>query len=166
MKGIDGGKATITCSANGISKTCTVTVPYTITYKLNGGTNNKNNPKSYYGKKITLKNPTRKGYIFKGWYSNSNYKTKVTNFSTGNKTLYAKWTKVTVAKAKTPTLTNVKGKKLKITYQATTGAKGYQIQYSTNKNFSKSASKNLTGKSATYTLKKGKTCLLYTSRCV
>ncbi len=135
---------------------------YTIKYNLNGGTNKQSNPKSYNvtTNTITLKNPTRKGYTFNGWYSQSTYKTKVTQIakgSTGNKTLYAKWTKVSVAKAKTPTLTNVKGKKLKITYKATTGAKGYQIQYSTKKNFSKATSKNLTGKSTTYTLIKGKT---------
>ncbi len=135
---------------------------YTIQYNLNGGTNKQSNPKSYNvtTNTITLKNPTRKGYTFNGWYSQSTYKTKVTQIakgSTGNKTLYAKWTKVSVAKAKTPTLTNVKGKKLKITYKATTGAKGYQIQYSTKKNFSKATSKNLTGKSTTYTLIKGKT---------
>ncbi len=70
---------------------------YTITYKLNGGKNNKNNPSNYYitTSNITLKNPTRTGYTFAGWYSDSKYKTKVTTIkkgSTGNKTLYAKWT--------------------------------------------------------------------------
>ena len=73
---------------------------YTITYKLNGGTNNKSNPKSYtkIDATITLKNPTRKGYTFKGWYSDSKFKKKVTKIakgSTGNKTLYAKWAKNT-----------------------------------------------------------------------
>ena len=71
---------------------------YKITYKLNSGKNNANNPKSYKvtTATITLKNPTRKGYTFKGWYSDSKYKTKVTKIakgSTGNKTLYAKWAK-------------------------------------------------------------------------
>lgn len=69
---------------------------YKITYKLNGGTNNKNNPATYKKttKTITLKNPTKKGYTFKGWYSDKNFKNKVTTIkkgSTGNKTLYAKW---------------------------------------------------------------------------
>ena len=71
---------------------------YTITYKLNGGTNNSANPDSY---KITtstikLKNPTRKGYKFAGWYSDKKCTKKVTQIkkgSTGNKTLYAKWKK-------------------------------------------------------------------------
>ena len=41
-----------------------------------------------------MKNPTRSGYSFGGWYADSSYKTKVTQItkgSSGNKTLYAKW---------------------------------------------------------------------------
>ena len=71
---------------------------YKITYKLNDGKNNSKNPKSYYitTSTIKLKNPTRKGYTFKGWYTDSKYKNKITEIqkgSTGNKTLYAKWAK-------------------------------------------------------------------------
>ena len=69
---------------------------YTITYKLDGGTNNSKNPSKYYitTATVTLKDPTKKGYTFKGWYSDKNFKTKVTKIkkgSTGNVTLYAKW---------------------------------------------------------------------------
>ena len=70
---------------------------YKITYKLNSGKNNSKNPKTYtVTSAFTLKKPTRKGYTFKGWYSDSKFKKKVTKIakgSTGNKTLYAKWTK-------------------------------------------------------------------------
>jgi uncharacterized repeat protein (TIGR02543 family) len=71
---------------------------YTITYKLNGGKNNSKNPSSYKitTATITLKNPTRSGYQFEGWYTDSKYKNKITKIakgSTGNKTLYAKWKK-------------------------------------------------------------------------
>lgn len=70
---------------------------YTITYKLNGGTNNSKNPTKYTDttKTIKLKNPTKKGYTFVGWYSDSKFKNKVTQIkkgSTGKVTLYAKWT--------------------------------------------------------------------------
>ena len=70
---------------------------YSITYKLNKGKNNKSNPSSYTKKTATikLKNATRKGYTFKGWYSDKKYKNKVKQIkkgSTGNVTLYAKWT--------------------------------------------------------------------------
>lgn len=70
---------------------------YTITYKLNKGKNNKSNPTSYTKKTATIKfkNATRKGYSFKGWYKDKKYQKKVTQIkkgSTGNVTLYAKWT--------------------------------------------------------------------------
>ena len=69
---------------------------YTIKYNLNGGTNNKSNPASYTKTTatITLKNPARTGYTFKGWYSDSKCTKQVKTIakgSTGNKTLYAKW---------------------------------------------------------------------------
>ncbi len=71
---------------------------YTITYNLNKGKNNKNNPSSYNitTKTIKLKSPTRKGYTFVGWYSDKKCTKKVTQIkkgSTGNITLYAKWKK-------------------------------------------------------------------------
>ena len=70
---------------------------YSINYKLCGGKNNKKNPTCYYnGKSVKLKNLTRKNYVFKGWYTDKNYKNKVTTIkkgSVGKKTLYAKWKK-------------------------------------------------------------------------
>ena len=71
---------------------------YTITYKLNGGKNNKKNPKIYTitSKMIKLAAPTRQGYVFKGWYRDKKCTRKVTSIkkgSTGKITLYAKWKK-------------------------------------------------------------------------
>ena len=71
-------------------------VTYNITYKLNGGTNNENNPSSYdvTSETIIFNNPTKEHYQFLGWYKDKKYKKKITNIktgSTGNKTLYAKW---------------------------------------------------------------------------
>lgn len=73
---------------------------YTITYALNKGKNNADNPSGYSSDDatITLKKPTRKGYTFKGWYKEATYETKVTTIpqgSTGNIKLYAKWAKTT-----------------------------------------------------------------------
>lgn len=73
---------------------------YKLTYKLNGGTNNKKNPKSYtfFTKTFSFLNPIRKGYIFKGWYADSRLKKpikKIAKGSTGNKTIYAKWEAIT-----------------------------------------------------------------------
>lgn len=77
---------------------------YKITYKLNSGKNSSKNPATYTitTSTIKLKNPTRTGYTFGGWYTSSKYKTKITEIkkgSTGNKTVYAKWTpnKYTIA---------------------------------------------------------------------
>ena len=66
--------------------------PYTIKYVMNKGKNHKSNPKKYGGT-ITLKNPTRSGYTFKGWYADRKFKKKVTKVSGKNVTLYAKWAK-------------------------------------------------------------------------
>lgn len=55
---------------------------YTITYNLNGGTNNSLNPSTYnvlYG--ISLKAPTRAGYTFAGWYDENG--NKVTGINEG-----------------------------------------------------------------------------------
>ncbi|MCQ2524330.1 MAG: InlB B-repeat-containing protein [Lachnospiraceae bacterium] len=69
---------------------------YTITYMLNGGVNNKKNPKKYTSKSATIKllDASKKGYTFAGWYSNKKFTKKVTKIasgSSGNLTLYAKW---------------------------------------------------------------------------
>ena len=69
---------------------------YTITYVLDGGTNNENNPLTYTedSPTITLANPTKTNYFFDGWYTDANFTLPITQIehgSTGNKTLYAKW---------------------------------------------------------------------------
>ena len=66
-----------------------------ITYKLNGGTNNKNNPSTFKtGEEKTLLAPTKTGYTFKGWYTDSALKNKIekiTSQMNSNITLYAGW---------------------------------------------------------------------------
>ncbi|MDD6193356.1 MAG: InlB B-repeat-containing protein [Lachnospiraceae bacterium] len=74
-------------------------VKYTITYNVNGGTNNSGNPAYYYvtSSTITLKNPTRSGYKFCGWYKDSKFSSpvkEITRGSVGNRILYAKWKKL------------------------------------------------------------------------
>ena len=67
---------------------------YKITYKLNGGENNPENPATYtkYSDKITLQAPSKKGYEFVGWYDGKGKEvTKIKAGSTGDKTFYAKW---------------------------------------------------------------------------
>ena len=57
---------------------------YQITYNLNGGKNNKKNPKTYKitSKTIKLSNPSKKGYVFKGWYCDKKCTKKVTSIKT------------------------------------------------------------------------------------
>lgn len=71
-------------------------VKYKIQYSLGKGTNSRSNPAGYTiaSRTIVLKKPIRKGYTFKGWYSDSKFKKKVTKISagsTGSRKLYAKW---------------------------------------------------------------------------
>jgi len=72
-------------------------IDYVIDYEENGGTNDDNNPTEYNVETatITLKNPTKDGYTFIGWYKEITFNTKVTQIvkgSHGNIKLYAKWT--------------------------------------------------------------------------
>lgn len=71
-------------------------VKYKIQYRLGKGTNSRSNPAGYTvtSRTIVLKNPVRKGYTFKGWYSDPKFKKKVTKIaagSTGSRKLYARW---------------------------------------------------------------------------
>ena len=73
-------KATVTCN---------------ITYELDGGTNNPNNLPIYTeGIGLKLFDPIKENFIFKGWYLEDDFQTKITEISstdTGDKTIYAKW---------------------------------------------------------------------------
>lgn len=169
----EGGTAIIpvTTKAESVEPTKTPTVEptkapaaYSIKYVMNRGTNNKSNPATYSTKDVKLKNPTRKGYTFSGWYTDSKFKNKITTIKASTKanvTVYAKWTKVTKpGKVTVKAVKNVKGKKMKVTLKKkVSGAKGYEIKYSTDKKFKKSV-KTTTSTKTTKTitkLKKNKT---------
>lgn len=71
-------------------------VDYSIKYNLNGGKNNSKNPTTYnvLSGNISLKNPTKSGYTFKGWYTDRSLTKKITTIkagTVGNISLYAKW---------------------------------------------------------------------------
>lgn len=72
-------------------------IPYKITYELDDGTNVSGNPAQYTveTEKITFVAPTKTGYAFEGWYSDAERTDRVAEIamgSTGDVTLYAKWT--------------------------------------------------------------------------
>ena len=73
-----------------------VPIPYTITYELNGGVNKETNPTNYdYSNlDITLEEPTKDGYVFRGWYTDFAFTQpikSITSENIGNLTLYARW---------------------------------------------------------------------------
>lgn len=97
---------------------------YKITYKLNKGKNNTANPKTYTSEdEIKFRKPTRSGYHFVGWYTDSKYKNQISVIekgSEGSLTLYAKWTKEISPSVKAASLDYLKGTKANtITVSAT-----------------------------------------------
>jgi len=72
-----------------------VAIPYEITYELNGGNNNKDNPEFLYVDKlpITLLKPNKSEGIFVGWYTNPECEGEAVSELTelGNVQLYAKF---------------------------------------------------------------------------
>ena len=75
------------------------TIGYSITYDLGGGTNAESNPSSYtIEDAITFAAPSRTGYTFVGWFDAETDGKKIESLvagSTGNVTLYARWTAIT-----------------------------------------------------------------------
>ncbi|MBQ9730084.1 MAG: InlB B-repeat-containing protein, partial [Clostridia bacterium] len=73
-------------------------VEYAITYVLDGGTNG-SNPATYTVEDtVTFVAATKNGYTFGGWYSNeacTQAYNAIAMGTTGNKTVYAKWTPIT-----------------------------------------------------------------------
>ena len=67
---------------------------YTISYDLADGVNNLENPTSYTIESglITLKDPTREGYTFVGWYNGEQLVTTIDSNTLENISLTAKWT--------------------------------------------------------------------------
>lgn len=68
--------------------------PFEIIYVMNGGTNHAKNPESYRPNvTVRLQNPTREGYTFTGWYTDSSFENKITGITKnqGDVTVYADW---------------------------------------------------------------------------
>lgn len=71
---------------------------YHISYELDGGINNIDNPDSYVERnpEIVLSDPTKEGYIFSGWYVDPEFTERITAIpenSSLDYILYAKWSK-------------------------------------------------------------------------
>ena len=72
-------------------------ITYTITYNLDGGTNDSRNPANFTveSANITLRAPTKAHNTFGGWFTNANFTgtavTSIPTGSTGNRTFWARW---------------------------------------------------------------------------
>lgn len=161
------GTARITAAAkDGSKKTdvCSVTVGYSIRYRLNKGRNNQSNPSIYYREQVNLKAPVRKGYAFEGWYTSSRFKkaTRVKSIPQNadrNYTLYAKWTRSKTGKVASLTVKNTKTRTLKLSWKKVKGAKGYEVLYSADRKFRKKVTRKTVFRSKFIEkrLKKGRT---------
>ena len=99
---------------------------HVINYMLGGGMNNPQNPYSFTEDDfVSLKNPTRDGYTFAGWYKNKTFTGKaIKGWAAGDKTtdvtLYAKWEKENLEEPKQP---QQPVSKITITFDANGGTK-------------------------------------------
>lgn len=117
----NGGVANVVCKVN---------------YVLYGGVNSAWNPTELAakGKSVSLHNPTRKGYLFSGWYTDVTYENRVTSVQANGAsklTLYAKWSKVNVATAKINSVRRLRNGKIRVRVVKKSGVKGYEYVYST-----------------------------------
>lgn len=147
-------------------------VSHKINYKLNGGTNNKDNPSVFFETfNVNIKNPTRKGYKFVGWIkTGGGNNNKMTNYFSDDKekveytksvgandkddvTLEAKWEKINVNKNRIKTLASTKNS-VTVTINKVSGSDGYEIQYSTSKNIKKAKIVKLSKSKSKTTIKK------------
>lgn len=124
-------------SSTSFKGTSSTPVSYKITYVLNGGTNDPQNPSGYFRNTVVLNEPERVGYRFDGWYTDSQFKTKITRISKTSArayTLYAKWTKITVGKGKIKYYKS-DGVGLRVYFAPVSDAEGYRISYSHSSDF-------------------------------
>jgi len=136
-----------------------------VSFNKNGGTAlSKSNMNVVSGKVYgTLPTVVKKGYMFKGWYTRKKGGTKITRKTTVtisvDHTLYAHWVKVT--KPSKVTISGIKSRKsrqMKVKLKKVSGVQGYEIVYSTNRNFKAGKKADTTSLNKTVKkLKRGKT---------
>ena len=101
-------------------------VKHNITYVMDGGTNNTANKDSYISSDnaIKLYAPSKNGYTFAGWFTDSDFKNSITEIpanSTDDYTLYAKWTANTYTVTLNANGGTVNPQYMSVTYDGTYG---------------------------------------------
>lgn len=121
---------------------------FTIIFDGNGGTviGEKSIIRKDNQKIGKLPTAERRGYLFQGWYLERTGGRKISSYTkvlgTGTRTVYAQWKKVTNPQKVSITSLKKRGKgNFFIKYRKLSGAKGYEICYSTNKKFKSSVRK-------------------------
>ena len=75
-------------------------------YVLDGGVNHPDNPLVFTeSDAFPLKEPTKEGYAFLGWYTDSTFQNQITEVAAGTEediTVYAQWKKIPEADLPTP----------------------------------------------------------------
>jgi uncharacterized repeat protein (TIGR02543 family) len=131
---------------------------YTVTFNSNGGSSVATKTGNYDSVIAKPANPTRKGYVFVGWYKDAALKTAwnfTTDKVTANTTLYAKWD---VAKPTGLKATKASTTSIKVNWTGVSGVSGYEIVRATKSDFSDKTTKTTTSGTFTATgLVKGKT---------
>lgn len=157
------GTNRILVTYNGVNRTVDVTVGstssevqnptitdnqtyYEIFFHPNGGTNlNYQKISLAAGDELdSLPTVERANYRFKGWYTKASGGRKVsrTTIPSGECVLYAQWVRITKPKQlAVPSFTSNENGRLKVKIDPVTGAEGYEICYSTNKDFSSNVKK-------------------------
>lgn len=136
---------------------------YCITFDVNNG-NPLENKYRYInnGNALgTLPTPSRENYLFKGWYLQKTGGLRVgeKTIANSNATLYARWEWVIVPKISKLYVWSENSAEAEVVYEGESGVKGYEILYSTDKNFRRNNKRvETTYTSRTITgLSKGKT---------
>lgn len=150
--------------------TAPITEEYLVTFDGNGGLINgvlsMSQKEVVNGKTYgTLTSPTRKGYIFNGWYTQPTKGKEITEDTkielSENIILYAQWSKISVAQGKISKLVNTKPRRVTVSLKKVTDVDGYEILYSDSKDFADINKKILSSSVTSYNinkLRKGQKC--------
>ena len=119
---------------------------YEIFFHANGGTNlNYQKISLAVGDEIdALPTVERANYRFKGWYTKASGGRKVSKSTIPNAecVLYAQWVRITKpSQVAAPSFASNQNGQLKVKVDAVSGAEGYEIRYSTSKDFSTNVKK-------------------------